>query len=478
MAYFSRFATSLPYNPLQMKFIQSWLLVFCCCLILFPSIAQKKRGSAAKRKKKSTTTVSTSGGTGIFPLKISKNGRYFLDRYNRPFLMNADAAWTLFHKLRKEDATDYLASRRVKQFNTVFLQLLPPEPDQTNAYGEAPFYSKDDFTAPNEPYFQYVEQIVQQAARYQMVVALVPAWLGCCRTNWYDVQYRNGPEKCRIYGSYLGNRFKKYANVVWIMGGDRDPLREEIVQRAIAEGIHEAAPQQLMTFHAASSHSSTDVFSNEKWLDFSMVYSYFRGKQGVWTPEMPQVYEVALKEYQKPQPKTFILGESQYEDENVGTPQMVRRQAYWSLLSGGSGHCYGSSIWEFNTYWRRTLELPGAAHISLFYKIMSGLPWYLLRPDTSDDFLVEGRGAYGSDDYAVVSKLANNRLAVIYLPTSRTVRINVEKIKGSSIRAVWINPRNNRRYLGGFFKPKGTRELTPPSLDEDWILLVGNAGKK
>lgn len=461
-----------------MKFapISCFLVVFW--LFLLPASAQKKRKKPTKTKRKVTATVPAPATAGMFPLKISKNGRYFTDRYGRPFLMNADAAWTLFHRLRKEEAFEYLANRRSQHFNTVFLQLLPPEPNQSNVYGESPFYSKNDFTAPNEPYFQYVEQIIQQAARWQMVVALVPAWLGCCRTNWYDVQYQNGPEKCRTYGSYLGNRFGKFSNLVWIMGGDRDPLREEIVQRAIAEGIHAAAPHQLMTFHAASSHSSTDVFSNEKWLDFSMVYSYFRGKQGVWNTEQPQVYEVALKEYQKPQAKTFILGESQYEDENVGTPQMVRRQAYWTVLSGGSGHCYGSSLWEFKSNWRTTVTLPGATQIGLFYKIMGGLPWYLFRPDTSDDLLVEGRGAYSSDDYAVVSRLSNNRLAMIYLPTSRTVRINVEKIKGSSIRALWINPRNNKRYLGGFFKPKGTRELTPPSLDEDWILLVGNAGKK
>jgi len=392
--------------------------------------------------------------------------------------MNADAGWTLFQKLRIEDARIYISNRYTKGFNTLFLQLLPPEPNQVNAYGETPFIPRDDFSAPNDKYFQYVEEIIKYAARHQMAVALVPAWLGCCRNNWYDVQYQNGIEKCRNYGTYLGSRFAKYPNLIWIMGGDRDPLREEIVQRAMAEGIKAAAPQQLMTFHAASSHSSTDVFPNESWLDFSMTYSYFRGKQGVWTAEMPQVYEVALKEYQKANRKPFVLGESQYEDENVGTAQMVRRQAYWTILTGGSGHCYGSSVWNFKSNWKQTLDLPGAKQIQLMHRILGHLPWYLFKPDPSDELLVEGRGAYGSDDYAVVSVLSNARMAAIYLPTSRTVRVNVEKIKGTSIRALWINPQTNKRIIGGYFKPKGIRELTPPNLDGDWLLLVGNAGRK
>jgi hypothetical protein len=447
------------------------LLVFLVTSSLF---AQKKRKSSYKKKPVAAVTVSQ----GIFPLKVSKNGRYLIDKYNRPFLMNADAGWTLLHKLRFEEARAYLTTRSAQHFNTVFLQLLPPEPNQTNAYGQPPFVPRDDFSGPNERYFKYVEDVVQYAARLQIVVALVPAWLGCCGTNWYDVQYQNGVEKSRIYGSYLGNRFKKYNNIVWIMGGDRDPLREQMVQRAMAEGIKAASPHHLMTYHAASSHSSTDVFGTEQWLDFSMVYSYFRGKQGVWTPEMPQVYEVALNESQKLPRKTFVLGESQYEDENVGNEQMVRRQAYWTLLSGGSGHCYGSSVWSFGGNWREKLSLPGAQSISLFYKIFSALPWYLFRPDTSNDILVEGRGAYGSDDYGVVSVLPNNRMAAIYLPTSRTVKVNVGKINGSSIRALWINPRTNKRWIGGYFKPQGIRELTPPNLNEDWLLLVGNVGRK
>ena len=157
---------------------------------------------------------------------------------------------------------------------------------------------------------------------------------------------------------------------------------------------------------------------------------------------------------------------------------MIRRQAYWSLFSGVTGQCYGSSVGAFNENWRERLDLPGVADMSLFQKIFNGLPWYLFRPDTTNDLLVEGRGTYGNDDYGVVTVMSNYRMAMIYLPTARTIKVNVEKIKGSNIRALWISPSTNKRFIGGYFKPEGTRELIPPSLDEDWLLLLGNVGRK
>ena len=450
----------------------AFLVLLCCS---FGTFAQKKKQKTKSRVRRVQAAVPV---RSRFPLQISKNGRHFVDQFDSPFLMNADAGWMLFQKLRLEEARLYLANRKAKYFNTIFLQLLPAEPNDRNAYGEAPFLKQGDFLTPNEKYFKYVDDLIREANHLGMVVALNPAWLGCCRQNWFEVQYQNGADKCRTYGQYLATRLKTHKNMVWLMGGDRDPLREEVVQRAMAEGIKAISPTQPVSYHAASSHSSTDVFSSESWLDFSMVYTYFRGKEGVWTQEMPQVYEVALNEYKKSPVKTFVLGESQYEDENVGNQQVVRRQAYWALLSGGSGHCYGSSLWAFPNNWRNVMNLPGALDMAFLHHIFSRLPWELLRPDLKNEILVEGQGIYGSDDYAPVAVLPNNRMAAIYLPVGRTIRVDVGKIKGSSIRALWINPSTDKRWIGGYFKPTGVRELTPPSLGNDWVLLLGNVGKK
>ena len=152
----------------------AWCVIFCA---LAGNTQRKYRKAKARSYAKSPATVSH------FPLKISKNDRYLTDQLDKPFLLNADAGWLLFQKLRIEDARFYLAKRKAKYFNAVFVQLLPPEPNEHNAYGEVPFIKQGDFSTPNEKYFRHVEDVLLAANRLGMAVAIVPAWLGCCRTN-------------------------------------------------------------------------------------------------------------------------------------------------------------------------------------------------------------------------------------------------------------------------------------------------------
>ena len=67
---------------------------------------------------------------------------------------------------------------------------------------------------------------------------------------------------------------------------------------------------------------------------------------------LPHVYEAALREYGKSDTMPFVLGESQYEGSgkianDMGEPQVIRRQAYWTMLCGGAGRAYGSDLWGF-----------------------------------------------------------------------------------------------------------------------------------
>ncbi|TAG72057.1 MAG: DUF4249 family protein [Runella slithyformis] len=106
------------------------LLTFLACLMCFSgTFAQKKRRKTAARTPRQAQVIFAD-----FPLKVSKNNAYLTDQANRPFLMNADAGWLLLQKLTIEEARYYLNNRKAKYFNTVFLQLLPTEPDQKNAY--------------------------------------------------------------------------------------------------------------------------------------------------------------------------------------------------------------------------------------------------------------------------------------------------------------------------------------------------------
>ena len=210
-----------------------------------------------------------------------------------------------------------------------------------------------------------------------MLLAIAPAWSGCCGEGWAGKEKdgapkplnTNGAEKSRELGRWLGQRYGKFDNVMWILGGDNDPnnAREEI--RALGLGLKDTAPRQLITYHAASSHSSTDVWpADEPWLDVSMVYTYFRGFNKAWNKNQPDVYEVSHAEFAKLPVRPFFLGESTYEGEHGdwGSAVQARKQAYWCVLGGGFGHAYGSPNWNFPTNWREVLELPGAQQPETF----------------------------------------------------------------------------------------------------------------
>ena len=228
-----------------------------------------------------------------FPLKLGENQRHLVDQAGRPFLYHADTPWLLFTKLTEAEAKDYIGRRKEQGFTALQIQLTG-FPGMTNRAGALPFAGtppEQDFAQPNEKYFTHVDRVIAEAQRQGMLLAIAPAWSGCCGEGWAGKEKNgalrplnaNGAEKSREFGRWLGNRYGKFANVMWILGGDNDPNNARAEIRALGLGLKDTAPQQHITYHAASTHSSTDVWpADERWLDVSMVYTYFRGFNKAW----------------------------------------------------------------------------------------------------------------------------------------------------------------------------------------------------
>ncbi len=309
---------------------------------------------------------------GLFPLKISANKRYFVTQQGRPFLYHADTGWQIFSRLTTEEAVEYLSFRKAQGFNTVQVQIAM-DPAQTNRFGQLPFEGDVDFARPNEAYHEHALKIIQRAEEMGLLIVMSQPWLGCCGEAFGNrpdkpIQ-KNGPAKNRQYGQYLGRKFAGAKNLFWIMGGDNDPKGDRAGLVAMAEGLRETAPaHQLMTYHASPPHSSTDLFQYAPWLGFSFIYTYWPEKPNAWVKDKPQVhvYEAARREYLKSDVMPFVLGESQYEgtgviDNDMGTAQIVRRQAYWAVLYGAAGHAYGSDLWGLPKNWREIMKYTGRA---------------------------------------------------------------------------------------------------------------------
>ena len=106
-------------------------------------------------------------------------------------------------------------------------------------------------------------------------------------------------------------------------------------------------------------------------------------------------YAQVLKEYTSPDSVPTFMVEANYEFEDA-RPKTLRRQEYWSLLSGAAGQVYGSRYswrfvpmrlvsnkfgWRATLGWRNTLDSTGVAELEHVTNLFAPRPWFELVPD-------------------------------------------------------------------------------------------------
>lgn len=435
------------------------------------------------------STAAAEWSQPALPLHVDATGRRLVDRQGHPFLYQADTAWMLFLNLTLDEAAEYLRVRQSQGFNAVQVMLTGFE-GMTNRAGDPPFLGKTDLGRPNEAYFQQVDKVIDFAGQQNLVLAIAPLWAGCCGEGWAGRTKDNQPaamnaqgaEKCRDFGRWLGRRYARHHHLLWILGGDNDPGSARDHYRALAHGLKGAAPHQLLTYHAASSLSSTDAWPGEEWIDVSMIYTYFRGFNKAWNREQPDVYEVGWEEYSRAPARPFFLGESTYEGEHEawGSALQARKQAYWAILSGGIGHAYGSPNWRCEAGWREGLQRPGAISLGHLRRLFESRPWWLLAPDQGHRFVSAGHGIIATNDYAVAALATDGSFGIAYLPSPRTLTVDLTRLTGSRVRAWWFNPATGHASPIAKVAKESTCTFTPPAREEDadWVLVVDDAARR
>jgi hypothetical protein len=120
--------------------------------------------------------------------------------------------------------------------------------------------------------------------------------------------------------------------------------------------------------------------------------------------------------------------------QDAVTPQILRRQEYWSLLSGATGQLYGNHYtWQFicpqrdsagNCVggWKDQLDTPGAVQMAYVTALFEPRKWYELVPDQTHTVVTAGFGTFGSEDYVTAGRTPDGGLAMVYVPSVRTVK--------------------------------------------------------
>jgi hypothetical protein len=424
---------------------------------------------------------------------VSENKRFLL-RDGKPFFWLGDTGWELFHRLNNEQA-DYYLKRRAEQGFTVVQAVALAEFDglhTPNAYGDLPL-QYDDPTQPNEGYFKHVDYVIDKAAAYNMVIAFLPTWGDkIWKSSWGNGPEIFTPENAKIYGKWLGTRYKDKKNIIWILGGDRNPQNDThlAIWRAMAAGIIEGVggkDKALISFHPQPNQKGArEYFFDDEWLSFDMFQNgHCRDNS---------VYEKISASYNSTPVKPVMDAEPIYEDhpvcfnvKDLGTSSAydVRKYAYLDLFSGAFGHTYGChDIWQFyspyrdavngpHIYWQQAMELPGATQMKYIRRLMELYPILERVPDQS--VIVENNLAPAER----VQATRGNDYIFVYTAAGKAFTVNLGKISGKDLNAYWYDPRNGETKTLDKVSNKGQQKFTPPSsgYGQDWVLVLDDAAK-
>jgi len=439
-------------------------------------------------------------------ITVSANRRFLVTESGEPFFWLGDTAWELFHRLTRAEAEQYFETRREQGFNVIQAVVLA-ELDglrTPNANGSMALLG-DDPTRPNEYYFRFVDELIRLAADKGLYLGLLPTWGDKVHTGlWGPGPAIFNVENARVYGKFLGERYKNDRNILWILGGDRPAEGFESVWAAMAEGITEGLGfKPFFTYHPKGGTSSSAALHEAEWLHMNMFQS---GHCPVDAPN----WEMVRADYERTPVKPVLDGEPNYEHHPIDpylrawkpefgrfTDYDVRKQAYRAVFAGACGHTYGShSVWQMyssryspitfaSLAWDEAIYAPGAQQMIHLKNLMLSRP-YLTRipaPDllphvtppppmaNNDDRINPLRAAH-----AVATRDADGTYGLVYFPQAeQSLQVDLRLLKGR-VKAQWFDPRNGRCHAAGEY-PNEMVTFTSPIAGPDWVLVLDSTAE-
>jgi len=430
-------------------------------------------------------------GSGRF-MALSEDKTHLVNTLtNKPIFITGEAAWSLIAQPSDAEVDSYLSDRASRGFNGIIVNLIEHQyADHAPAdfYGDAPF-SGASFSTPNERYFAHADDVIKRAAARGITVFLFPVYLGygsgaCNKSNegWGTDMENSSDAVMTAWGVYVGNRYKSFPNIIYVIGADADPrtCMPPLVGKLndVAMGIKSVDPVHLMTADNAGQQSALDVWSGYPWLDISLMYNSSNPAK-------------LNSEYTRPDFLPFFMDEDEYENEHQTTPLRLRTRQYWSVLSGAYlGSFFGNNpIWCFNETnpasavpcvntksWKSELSSPGSLGQSWFGKLFRSREHWLLEPDIQHTVVTAGYGSGAT--LTVTARTRDGQTIISYIPngnaTTLTVDMSKIRTRTSLAKCWWFNPGNGSTTPIDDFANSGMRRFTPPD-SNDWVLVIDDA---
>ena len=171
----------------------------------------------------------------------------------------------------------------------------------------------------------------------------------------------NGATKAFNYGAYLGNRYKNSPNIIWMSGNDfapgaTRPTRNLVLQ--VMQGIHRTDPNHIQTIEGTARRQ---LLARQRYVHLAS-----RSERRLHV--LPDLRRGAARLQPVGHRPDFMV-EANYEGENntgndPSTPQVLRRQEYWTMTSGATGQLYGSHYTVgFFSGWQTNLDTTGVTQL-------------------------------------------------------------------------------------------------------------------
>ncbi|MGI6202378.1 MAG: glycoside hydrolase family 140 protein [Eubacteriales bacterium] len=422
--------------------------------------------------------------------RLKTLGRYLSWDDGSPFFYLADTAWELLHALSREEMDFYFECRARQGFTAVQCVALAENDGlrTPNFYGRLPLKIGEngmpDPAAPDTDgeycYWSHVDYAVDVAAKHDIFIVLLPTW-----GDKFNRAWGKGPEifdeqNAFAYGKWLGERYSKRPNIIWMLGGDRAlEKRHRAIIDAMAAGIKSAGDTHLMTFHPVGCRTSVDFVGDADYIDFHTAQTS-HGIDQCYASDRVMLKMAAATA------KPYMDSEPRYEDHpacfNTKTGYYwdssdVRQNAYWNVLSGACGHTYGNHcIWsmtrepsEYFPYtWREALIHEGAEQMIHLKRLRL----------SRDYFSLQTMPGLVCDNYAGMGHMvaaAGEGYAYVYSPLGIPFTFDPAPLRCSGpLRASWYNPRTGEEKIFGVLNPREKTMLAPPTQGKgcDWVLVV------
>lgn len=443
----------------------------------------------------------------VYPLAVHGSNRYLIDAENKPFPVIGDAGWGSIMALSPSDRDLYLDDRLARGFTTIEVWAtnrhgnLPTEP--RNIAGALPFLKRldgadwtgaltygninneaPDFTTPNEAYWTNVDQYLVACFNRGICVAFFPAYAGNggnSTEGWMPERIANGTTKMTTYGTWIANRYKEQANLIWMIAGDCLTQFANATmwgnEEALVSGLKSVATrstQYSAEFSNPSTGSDINPFSTALYnaLTTEPAYSW------------DSLYTTARAAYGSPVTvKPAFVQEEVYENNNTHGITPWRQYEWMGWLGTVGGFIYGNeNLWTFpaNGSWKAELGSTGALGVQVLAAFIRSLRWWDLVPSGlgGKPALITAGAGTTDDDRVTAAISTDDSVLVAYVGPSHTgtLTVNMAAMSGFT-RARWFDPSNGQYQLDSTALPNiGTKVFTTPGVNaggnNDWALVL------